>query len=302
MSRVKATVCVLAAGALWGCISLFVRQLDAVGLSAMDITCVRMLVGAIGMLAVILFVDRNLLRFRLRDIWMFIGTGVISVTMFNVCYFMCMTMSEASIAVVLLYTSPIFVMLMSALFFKERVTGRKVLAIACTFLGCVLVSGLLGGAVQLTPFVLLVGIASGFFYGLYSIFGRVALKRYNSLTITFYTFVFGFVASLMLGDLGAVVAVAVADPVLIAWYVGLGVLCTIMPFLLYTLGLEHLDPSMAAVFATVEPLVGSVLGIFAYGESAGPQKLAGIALILAAVVLASFEPPSKDSETEAAES
>jgi len=44
------------------------------------------------------------------------------------------------------------------------------------------------------------------------------------------------------------------------------------------------------------------LGIFAYGESAGPQKLAGIALILAAVVLASFEPPSKDSETEAAES
>ena len=75
-----------------------------------------------------------------------------------------------------------------------------------------------------------------------------------------------------------------------------------MPFLLYTLGLEHLDPSMAAVFATVEPLVGSVLGIFAYGESAGPQKLAGIALILAAVVLASFETPSKDSETEAAES
>ena len=133
MSRVKATICVLAAGALWGCISLFVRQLDAAGLSAMDITYVRVLVGAIGMLAVILFVDRSLLRIRLRDIWMFIGTGVISVTMFNVCYFMCMTMSEASIAVVLLYTSPIFVMLMSALFFKERVTGRKVLAIACTF-------------------------------------------------------------------------------------------------------------------------------------------------------------------------
>ena len=294
MTRGKATACVLAAGALWGCISLFVRQLDAAGLSVMDIACVRMLVGALGMLAVVLVVDRNLLRIRLRDIWMFIGTGVISVTLFNVCYFTCMTISEASIAVVLLYTSPIFVMLMSALFFKERVTGRKVAAIALTFLGCVLVSGLLGGAMRLTPFALLVGIASGFFYATYSIFGRVALSRYEPLTITFYTFLMGAIAGLVLCDVGAVASVTRADPVLIAWYIGLGVVCTILPYLLYTQGLKHLEPGRAAVLATVEPLVGSVLGIFAYGESAGPQKLLGIVLILTAVALASSGPSSDE--------
>lgn len=294
MTRGKATACVLAAGALWGCISLFVRQLDAAGLSVMDIACVRMLVGALGMLAVVLVVDRSLLRIRLRDIWMFIGTGVISVTLFNVCYFTCMTISEASIAVVLLYTSPIFVMLMSALFFKERVTGRKVVAIALTFLGCVLVSGLLGGVVRLTPFALLVGIASGFFYATYSIFGRVALSRYEPLTITFYTFLMGAVASLVLCDVGAVASVTRTDPVLIAWYIGLGVICTILPYLLYTQGLKHLEPGRAAVLATVEPLVGSVLGIFAYGESAGPQKLLGIVLILTAVVLVSSGPSSDE--------
>ena len=290
MNRVRAITCVLVAGVMWGCVSLFVRRLTAVGLSTMDIAGVRLAVGAVGMLAIILIVDRNLLRIRLRDLWMFVGTGVISVMLFNVCYFTCMTISEASIAVVLLYTSPIFVMLMSAVFFKERVTVRKVAAIAMTFAGCVCVSGLLGGAVRLTPFALMAGIASGFFYATYSIFGRVALKRYKPLTVTFYTFVTGTIASLVLADYGGVATAVASEPSTILWIVGMGVLCTIVPYLLYTSGLEHLETGLAAVLATIEPLVGSLLGILAYGESIGPLKIAGMALILAAVVLVSLEP------------
>lgn len=286
----------LVAGALWGCISLFVRHLDAAGFTAMDIAFVRMVVAAVGMLLVIIVVDRGLLRIRLRDLWLFVGTGVVSVTLFNVFYFICMTASEASIAVVLLYTSPIFVMLMSALFFREKVTKRKIAAIAMTFAGCVLVSGMLGGVVKLTPFALATGIASGFFYATYSIFGRVALSRYSPLTVTFYTFVMGAIASFALADAGAVATTMLADPSLILWCIGLGVFCSIFPFLLYTSGLEHLDPGLAAVFATVEPLVGGLLGILAYGESVGPLKLAGMALILVAVVLVSLEPKGTTEE------
>ena len=291
MTKTRATAYVLLAGALWGCISLFVRHLTAAGLSAMDISAVRMVVGAIGMLAIVFVADRRLLRMRIRDIWMFVGTGVISLTLFNVCYFTCMNMSEASIAVVLLYTSPIFVMLLSAMFFKERVTGRKVIALAMTFSGCALVAGILGGMVKLTPMALAVGVASGFFYATYSIFGRVALGRYDTLTVTLYTFAAGAIASLALGNPAAIVAAAAAEPPLIAWFVGLGVLCTLLPYFLYTKGLTYLETSKAAIFATVEPLVGSLLGIFAYDESAGPQKIIGMLLIVGAVVLANSEQP-----------
>jgi drug/metabolite transporter (DMT)-like permease len=200
-----------------------------------------------------------------------------------------MTISEASIAVVLLYTSPLFVMLMSALFFKEKVTKRKIIAIVLTFSGCVLVAGLLGGSVTLPPLALVAGIASGFFYATYSIFGRVALERYDTLTITFYTFVTGSVAGLVLGDPAGTIALAVETPLAILWFLGLGVLCTLLPYLLYTAGLKHLETTKAAIFATVEPLVGSVLGIFAYGESVGVQKILGMVFILAAVVLANSE-------------
>ena len=291
MNTGRATACVLAAGALWGCISLFVRALDAAGLSAVEISDVRMVVGVVGMLAVLLATDPSKLRIRLRDIWLFVGTGVVSVTLFNTCYFTCINLSEASIAVVLLYTSPIFVMLMSALFFRERITTRKVVAVALTFVGCVFVAGVLGGQVVLSPLALAAGVASGFFYATYSIFGRKALERYDTLTITFHTFLMGFVACTLLGDPVHTVATALADPSLWVWYLGLGVFCTIAPYLLYTTGLKYLETSRAAILATVEPLVASLLGIFAYGESTGILKLAGMALILLAVVLVNL--PSK---------
>ena len=289
MNTAKATACVLGAGALWGCISIFVRQLSAAGLSTMDTVCVRMVIGAVGMLIVILIVDRSLLRIRLRDIWLFIGTGIVSITMFSLCYFTCITISEASIAVVLLYTSPIFVMIMSAVFFKEKLTKRKAAALVMTFVGCVLVAGLLGGSVRMTPLALLVGVASGFFYATYSIFGRIALKRYDTLTITFYTFVLSMIACLVVGNPGAIISVTTANPPIIGYYLGLGVLCTIAPYLLYTAGLKYLETSRAAIFATIEPVVGSLLGIFAYGESVGAQKLVGMLLVVAAVVLASLK-------------
>lgn len=289
MSKTRATIFVLLAGALWGCISLFVRQLAAAGLSSLDITAVRMVASAVGMLAVVLVVDRKLLRIRLQDIWLFVGTGVVAVTLFNFFYFTCMNMSEASIAVVLLYTSPVFVMVMSALFFKERITKRKVIALVATFVGCALVAGVLTGAAALTPLAFAAGIASGFFYATYSIFGRVALDRYDAFTVTFYTFVASAIASTALADTGTIVTTVAEQPSLIAWILGLGAVCTIAPFLLYTLGLKWLDPSKAAIFATVEPLVGSLIGIFAYGESANVMKLAGIALILLAVILANSE-------------
>lgn len=284
----------LVAGALWGCISLFVRSLNAAGLSAIDICLVRMVVGTACMLLVLLVVDRSALRIRLRDLWIFAGTGIVSVTFFNWCYFTCIELSEASIAVVLLYTSPIFVMLMGALFFHERITARKVVALCLTFTGCVLVAGVLGGSVQIGPLALALGVASGLFYALYSIFGRVALRRYDPLTITFYTFVMGTIAGLLLGDANNVVA-AVAANLQVSWLcLGLGVFCTVLPYLFYTAGLRGMETGRAAILATIEPVVGTLIGVLVFAESVSPIKLVGICLILSSVVLLNV--PSRKDE------
>ncbi len=285
MNRSKPVLSVLAAGVAWGVISLFVRALSAAGLGSLQIAFLRLALSALVFFPFLALRDRKKLRIRLRDIWMFAGTGIVSLVFFYALYFYATIHSQASVAVVLLYTSPVFVLLLSAALFRERITRRKLLCLGMTVLGCALVSGVFGASYRLTWRVLLAGLGSGFFYALYTIFARVALKHYDSMTVTAYTFLLGALGSLLLGRPGAAIGVLAASPGLLLPLLGIGVVSTVLPYGLYTWGLQRMDSGRAAILAAVEPLVGAVLGMALYGEPHDPAKLAGILLILAAILL-----------------
>ncbi len=294
MNKHKASFIVITAGIFWGAMGLFVNELSAAGLSSMQIAAVRMLGSALIFTTVLLLKDPRLLKIRLKDIWMFIGTGFISTTMFCVCYFDTVIKSESSIAVVLLYTSPIFVMLLSLIFFKERITLRKIAALIMTFLGCIFVAGILQSTKALSPLVLLTGIGAGFFYALYSIFGKFALQKYHSSTVTAYTFLISALPLSFLGDLPKTAVTVAANPTILLLILGICVLCTVMPYFLYTYGLSGMESGRAAILVAVEPLVGSVIGILFYNESHDLLKILGILLILSAIVVLNITPKKKE--------
>lgn len=100
-----------------------------------------------------------------------------------------MQQTSLAVAALLLYTAPVFVMLMSLLCFGEAFTRTKALALLLTFSGCACVTGVFGSSLTLTLSGLLYGLGSGFGYALYSIFGKYAVRKYSSLTITAYTFI-----------------------------------------------------------------------------------------------------------------
>ena len=116
---------VLLAGSLWGFMGLLVRTLNAEGLGSMEICFVRGFVTFVVMLSGLLAIDRKALRIKLKDIWCFVGTGACSVAFFNFCYFKTMTLTSLSVAAVLLYTAPAFVLLMSAFLFKEKLSVKN---------------------------------------------------------------------------------------------------------------------------------------------------------------------------------
>lgn len=187
----------------------------------------------------------------------------------------------------LLYTSPIFVVLLSAACFGERITRRKALALCCTFAGCALVSGLLSQGEGIGPRAFLLGIGSGFGYSLYSIFGRFALRRYRSLTVTFYTICFAAAGSVLItllsGEQPLPALLFTGRGVFLTF--GMAVLCCALPYLLYTAGLAGVQTGHAAIMATLEPVVAAALGVGIFREAVTPAKLAGMALVLLSVAL-----------------
>ena len=275
---------VLLAGFLWGIISLFIKELSKAGLDAIQITFVRMAVSAPVMLAVTAVADKSNLKIKLKDLWLFVGTGIVSIVLFNVCYFYTMIHSQTSVAVILLYTSPVFIMLLSRVIFKEKITYIKSSALLLTFVGCVLVAGL-SKSDDITAKILLIGLASGLFYGLYTIFGRFALEKYNSFTVTAYTFLFGLAGSTPITHPTETFSVISQNPKLIFCCLCIWIFCTILPYLAYTGGLSKMESSKAAIIVAVEPLVGCVLGMTLYNEEINPAKIIGILLILSAIVL-----------------
>ena len=70
---------ILLAGILWGCMGLFVRPLSQKGLNSWDIVFLRAVLTAVCMGIFLLIYDRRLFRIKLKDIWCFLGTGLLSI-------------------------------------------------------------------------------------------------------------------------------------------------------------------------------------------------------------------------------
>lgn len=279
-------VFILLAGILWGCIGLFVRTLNAKDLGSMDIVFLRAIVTAVAMTLYLLLFNRKLLIIKLKDIWCFLGTGIASIAFFNFCYFKCITASSLSVASVLLYTAPAIVMVLSYFLFHERFTVRKAVSLVMTFAGCVCVTGALDGLDNVSPKGLLYGFGAGLGYALYSIFSRYAIdKGYHSLTITCYTFIITSIATVFFTDTGRIIGVVSESWSLVWLILALGVVCTVVPYLLYTLGLVHVENSKASIVASIEPVTATLIGAVVFHEKLSMEGVLGVVLVIAALVI-----------------
>ena len=274
---------IIFAGILWGLIGLFTSKLSDGGMTSQDLVAIRA-IGAVLVLGMIEGIkDRTQFKIHFKDIKYFVGTGIISFVGFNWCYFTCIKECSLSVAVILLYTSPIFVVLLSSLLFKEKLTRRKVAALLLAVAGCCLVTGIVGG-LNGSVFGIICGIGSGLFYGLYSIFGRYALNKYTSGTVTFYTFVLASIGAFFMCDISNI-AQCCQNVNIIFCTLLLIVVSTVLPFELYTKGLKGVESGVAAILATVEPVVGVLVGIFVLGDNLSLSGGLGVIFIIFAVFI-----------------
>lgn len=278
---------VLIAASLWGTAGIFVRALNSANVYGMQIVLGRAFFSAVILGAIILVKDKKLFKIALKDIWLFACGGIFSIVLFNYSYYTTMSLTSLSVAAVLLYTAPFFVVIISLFLFGEKLRINTVVACIIAFLGCCMVSGLFDSAHRLGGKALVFGLLTGFGYALYTVFGELLIKRgYTSLTITFYVFLSAAVGSLPFVKIKETVSVLPSDGTVFFVMLLMALTNTVIPYLLYTTGLKGVSPSAAPIIATVEPVVATVVGYFYFGESIGFWGVLGIiAVILSVVVL-----------------
>ena len=289
---------ILLAGCLWGCMGLFVRPLNKKGFSSWDIVFVRAVVTMLCMGIFLIIYDRKMFRIKIKDIWCFLGTGLLSIVFFNLCYFKEITLTTLSVAAILLYTAPAFVMVISAFCFKEIFTGRKLLSLAFSFVGLIFVTGVIGDAGRLTLNTLLIGLGAGLGYALYSIFGRYALERgYHTFTISFYTFLFATIGTLFFSHPLFIMKQVTSSAGSIGFVLAFALVSTVIPYIVYTIGLKEVENGFASIIASIEPVIATINGILWFQEKLRVGVIIGIVLVLTGIIISNLSISGKSNPT-----
>lgn len=238
----------------------------------------------------LLHVDRKWLPYL-------VGYGFI-LSLFNALWTVSVSSNGAAVATVLVYSSAAFTAVLGHFLLKESLGWGKVLAVALSLGGCLLVSGALDPAVWNTNVLgILTGILSGLGYAAYTLLGRSAARRgLNTWTTILYTF--GFAALFLLGYnliWGGVIPASAAHPQDMFWLgnhlLGWGVLFllaagpSLLGFGLYNISLVHLPSGVVNLIASTEPVFTAVIAYFLLGETMSGIQILGSLIILLSVII-----------------
>jgi DME family drug/metabolite transporter len=253
-------------------------------IAPLTLACWRDIIVSL-VLAVILAVIRpSLLHIRRQDILFFVAYGFFGVAMFNALWVYSVSFSGAAVATVLVYTGPAFVVIAARWLFHEPITRFKVLAIALSLAGCILVTGAYDlTLLRLNPLGILCGVGIGVGFAFYSLFGKLSAPRYSPWTATTYSFGFGAFFLLLTQRPTQLISMGNAPLGWLTLFV-LAAGPTLVGYTLYTASLRHLPVSVASLIATLEPVITAIMAFVLLGERLSAIQFVGALLIILGVI------------------
>lgn len=295
----KGYLMVLLTGTLWGTIGLFATILNNLGMEPFPVAFYRLLFAS-GLLVPVLIVQGrgfSLFRISRRGLISSALVGVISQAVYNLCYMNAIEQGGMATASVLLYTSPIFVALMSRVFFKEPLGRNVIIAIAVNIVGCILtVTGGNFAEISLSTFGILMGVAAGFTYGTLPVFSRFGADEENPYTSSFYGLAFGALALFFMVRPWRPEVTGISDYRMVLALIGFGIVPSALAYIIYYNGLSKIkETSIVPILASVETISASIIGLVVFGQTLSFVKVVGIALVFGSIIIINL---GKQTKTE----
>lgn len=284
-SRAVGYAQVMGAAALWATLGLFYTGfIDVYGVPPLGVAFYRAILGFTLLLLVLMIARPRWLRIAARDLPLFALFGLLGVAAFFITYVYAIHLTGMAVAVVLMYTAPAWVTVIAWRLFGEGLGRVKLVALGLAFGGCALVARVTDPSqIRLNLLGVLCGLGAGLTYGLYTIFNKIAVRRYSPWTVMLYAL--GFGALFLLPLQSAAVFRPLRQPALIFWLLMLAIGPTLGAALLHSMSLQRLPASVVSIVATLEPAIATALAWLFLGERLGVDQILGGVFILSGVLL-----------------
>lgn len=271
-------------GVCFGSIGIFIRLFSEAGFNNMAILSTRNAISALILFLFLLVYDRDLLKCRARDLPILLGGGFVGMTLTNVFFNVAVLNLSLGFAGVLIGLSPVYVVFIAAFLFKEKITRRKLLGMILAIIGVIMVSGVVDSGITFTAAGLAAGLLSGLFYGMTSIFTKIAIGRgYKGLTITFYALLITALTTAPFTNWGVVLSYTAASPLSHSLLmIAHAVIGAALPYLMLNVSLKHIEAGKASILTSSEPVSAMLFGFFVYHEPMTVISAAGMVIAVTA--------------------
>lgn len=284
MKTTRGYIYVLLAALMWASSGTAGKALFEGGMTPFELVQIRVTLSSLLLGVVLAISPKEYLKIRWKDVGYFLVLGV-GMALVQGTYFFTISKIQVAAAILIQYLSPFFVAFYSILFWKERFTGLKALALLLSFGGCYLV---VGGydleLLKMNRLGIMVGVSSAMLFAGYSLLGERGMHRYRPWTVLFYALLF---AALSWHVFFTPFHYLKAGFTVTQWWwlFYIAVIGTILPFGLYFMGVNYIRSTRASITATLEPISAGLMAFLFIGETLGPLQILGGILVIAAVVL-----------------
>lgn len=273
--------------ASYGLNPLFALPLYGIGVTPLCVLFYRYGISVV-MLFVWMLLRKESFRLTRKELLPVLAMGILfaasSATLFFSFKFI-----DAGLASVILFTYPMFVVLLSWLVFHEKVSKVALLCIAVAFGGICLLnqsdSAGDGASTSMSIIGMLLAVASGFVYAIYLVgVGRSVLRTMPAVKLTFYALVTGTVMFFIANRCGADLIIL---PNAKAWCdaTGLALFPTIISLLLVTKSIHIIGSTPASLIGALEPITALLVSLAVFGGTLSARNVIGIFFVLGAVLL-----------------
>ncbi len=267
----------------WGTLGIASTQLANAGLSNSSVTGLRIVGTFICLLAFLPFLYKVLRTLQFQDIPKLVIQSLLGMLGMTFCYFNAVQHVGPAIAVALLYTAPIWSVVLSFIFLKERITLKSMMLtlVAVSGVACMML-----GDNQLNMTGVLFGLASGICYAAYGVIGKDIIDHYSPTFLLFSSMmvsalaIFPFIHFQEIESL-----VSNIDFNIVIACILLIVFGTLLPFALYTYGLKYLKASQASIYTIFEPLTAVILASLFANVQLSNAQIFGVILIISVSLL-----------------
>lgn len=262
----------------WGTLGVASTQLAQYALSNISITGLRIIGTFICLLFLSPWFYSTLKSLRVKHVPKLIAQSLLGMLGMTFCYFNAVQSVGPAVAVALLYTAPVWSVILSYCILKESVTLQSIMMTSLAVLG---VACMIIGHGRLNLHGILWGLGSGVCYAAYGVLGKDIVAYYQPKFLLFSSMGISAVALLpFLNFMELQQFVFQINLNALIPLVFLIVIGTLLPFALYTSGLKYLRATQASVYTIFEPLTAVILAAFFTNNPLSYLQMTGVALIM----------------------